>query len=677
MQTHLSLARLVASDANFRLTSGLDRDSINMNHYQPLWTLADYERFLDHPASDIRFWAKSHIEKEYPEASPRLLARLADDPDALLQFSGIEALGKLADAKSEAKLLQLLPQVNASNRGWIITYLAQMHSATFLPVLLPIIASIDLDNPRQATGFAGFSYASSVEALGAYDEPAASELLWRVIDHSKWDGYLSMGAVRALFKHPQPQLLARVLRRLLQLNRSDQDERASGWQAIAAAIGVEQLFGEVMEDDNLTGVLKKRVSWENVESKLSAPLLAACAASNDTESFDQAYFFRLLEDEFQQKLDERGDNLAVLLDEWQRGVPPVGYAKRTLYSWQLLHTAQDLAPTLATAPLNHQLAICNLALLAFLQFETDENDEKSVAAASDEVQRQAILLDILAAPRQNVLATIVDQVSALGAAALPRLAAILRDEAYWPRQRALHVITTMARAQPGAADALIMPLIDLLAEDGGDFLNEACADALRAIGPAVVEPLAAAMSPENLVLEIYGFAVIADIPALASVDALERYIARHQEIDTDFGESLVQLGQPQSIKFLLQFYDGKHPRLARALYTIGLLNGLESDAMTSWANVIADDQRRRENMDFNLEDILRGLNATSPQTVQPKQIDKPQAMQPKQIDKPQAVQPMLVNQAQAEKAAQKARKQKRNQAKATQKAQKKAKKKKR
>lgn len=84
-----------------------------------LWTLADYERFLKHPDAEVRFWAKQHIATEYPEQVSRLLVGLANDPDLLLQFSGIEALGSLTDPESEAQLFALLPQVDENNQGWI------------------------------------------------------------------------------------------------------------------------------------------------------------------------------------------------------------------------------------------------------------------------------------------------------------------------------------------------------------------------------------------------------------------------------------------------------------------------------------------------------------------------------------------------------------------------------
>lgn len=90
-----------------------------------LWTLADYERYLAHPDTEVRFWAKQHIATEYPEQAPHLLVRLLNDPEPLLQFSGIEALGSLPGPESETQLLALSPKVDESNESWITTYLAR------------------------------------------------------------------------------------------------------------------------------------------------------------------------------------------------------------------------------------------------------------------------------------------------------------------------------------------------------------------------------------------------------------------------------------------------------------------------------------------------------------------------------------------------------------------------
>ncbi|MEZ4728867.1 MAG: HEAT repeat domain-containing protein [Caldilineaceae bacterium] len=121
-----------------------------------LWTLADYERFLDHPDAEIRFWAKQHITTEYPEQASRLLVRLVNDPDSLLQFSGIEALDSLTDPESEAQLFALLPQVDENKQGWIITYLARRQSARFLPMLLEQVGSLDLQ-PKPGYDFLRFT----------------------------------------------------------------------------------------------------------------------------------------------------------------------------------------------------------------------------------------------------------------------------------------------------------------------------------------------------------------------------------------------------------------------------------------------------------------------------------------------------------------------------------------
>lgn len=340
------------------------------------------------------------------------------------------------------------------------------------------------------------------------------------------------------------------------------------------------------------------------------------------------------------------------LAAWQAGDEPVGYHRRTLAGWQILSTCARLAFP-ADAP-HHALTARDLGILILGQYLLDEDDETRLAAATNGEERRAVLLAILNSPRQTVYATVVEEVVALGPSVALDLMPILAADVYGPLARTLNVVRGLARAHPGAADALIPTLIDLLDRDVGDFVNEACANAMRAIGPAIVEPLAAALTPENSALEIYGTGVLSDIPVQAAVDAIEEYIAEQGEIDSFQWESLLHLGQRQSIKFLRQFYNGRNLRLAHTMHTIGLLHGLNNEEMDAWAKVVKEDELARDRNAFDFADLRRRLDFTMAQPLQ-----APGATPDKR-----------------DEAERKARKKKRDQAKATKKAQQKAKKKK-
>lgn len=614
-----------------------------MIEYQPLWTLADYERFLSHPNEDIRFWAKEHLTQEYPAEASRLLSRLHHDPNALLQFSAIQALGASNEPESEATLLALLPQVDDTHQGWITLYLAQRQSTPLLPTLLAQVAAFDLSKPAPASPLLD---EMRVKALGEYTDPQALAALWRLCEGYRWDSRFQVTIYTALWRHPDAERLPRLLARLVQLRKVNDHEHGSAWTVIGDTIGLGEMVAELMDIDDLTAFLEEVTEWWGV-APFPDEQMASMRAAPTADAL-----LSLVADLFRQTAIARGDQLTDWLAAWQSGAAPVSYQRRTLYGWQILTTLTQLP--LATAAPYHRLAARTLALLTLGQYLRDENDEARLAAATTAEQRRAALLTILASPRQQVRETIVEEVVALGPTIAPDLIPILQGEPYWPLERALKVVKQLAEAYPGSVDALIPALIDLLGQDRGDFVNEDCEYALRAIGPAVIKPLATAMTPDNSALAIYSAGVLAHIPVQAAVDALEEYISEQEEIDSFQAEQLFHLGHRQSIKFLRQFYDGKNPRLAQTLYLLGLLHGLETEEMAAWQRTVAADQRVREREDFGLAAVQRGLDFLQPL-------------------------PMHYNvtaSSAKEEAERKARKKKRDQAKATKKAQQKAKKKK-
>lgn len=616
-----------------------------MGPQQPLlWTLADYERLLAHPSSDVRFWAKQHIATEYPEQAPQILVRLLNDRDELLQHSAIEALGSLAEPDSEERLLALLPQVDENNQGWITTYLGRRQSAQILPSLLQEVASLDLTQPKAERDFRDFS---RIAALGEYTDPRATALLWQLVDGYGWDSRFQETVYNALLRHLDAMRLPRLLERLIQLKKVNEQEHASAWHAIAAAVGLERMLGEVSAEDEFAEFLEESEAWWGL-----APFTPELRQTIG-EHYQQADLFSILVSAFQQEAAARNEPLDEWLAAWQAGSEPVGYRRRTLAGWQLLTTCARL--TFPTDIPHHALLARDLGILILGQYLLDEDDEKRLAITANAEERRTALLAILNSPRQNVYATVVEEVVALGPSVAPDLMPILAADTYWPLERALNVVRDVTRAHPGAADTLIPTLIDLLSRDVGDFVNEACANAMRAVGPAIVKPLAAAFTSENSTLEIYGIGVLSDIPVQAAVDAIEAYITEQGEIDAFQWESLLQLGQRQSIKFLRQFYDGRNPRLAHTMHTIGLLHGLNNEEMDAWAAVVKADAEVREQSTFDFHSLRRGLDFTMAQP-----LLTPTTAQNKRDD-----------------AARKARKKKRNQAKATKKAQQKTKKKKR
>ncbi|MFN8494789.1 MAG: HEAT repeat domain-containing protein [Caldilineaceae bacterium] len=611
-----------------------------------LWTLDDYQRFLHHPDQLVRFWAYRHIDDQYPQEANRCIATLIDDTDSLLQFNAIKAMGELGGAENERKLLDLLPKAQGNNRHWAMLSLSRMHSALFLPILLEEVRRID---PRQTqSGFWPVEF-SPLQALGEYAAPEARALLWKLAEQYGRDDQFMHYVFAALVQQADAETLPRLVRRLFAIKPQNTQWASPAATALADAVGLERLFGNLAHESDPWEVFGEIEGWSDLTLPLPTALTDAIREYNIAPKHkDDEKLVRLSLVIFEQTANERADDLAGWLAEWQTGRRPVGYRMRALGSWQMLKILNELG----VRQLSHhrKIEMRNFGLVLLGQYLLDEQDEQRLATVTDETERRQTLLELLAAPRQNVLATIEQEVAALGPGVIPDLIELIEGENFWPQLRALETLTKIAQAQPGAGDAAIPAIVDLLAEDAGDMMNEACSVALRAIGPAAVEPLAARLPTESDTFEIYATGTLSEIPIQASVDALEKHIASKEALEEWDCENLASLGQLQSLAFLRKYAEGDDPLLASYCYTIGLLHGLQGPEMAAWGKLV--EAERVEAAQRQSQLTSNGLN--------------------RRLSRPQAA-PALTTGNNVER---KAKKQKRLQAKATQKAQRKTVKKK-
>ncbi len=608
---------------------------------QLLWTLDDYARFLQHPDILVRFWAFRHLEDQYPSAAPRLVATLLDDPDSLLQFNAIKALGELGGAENERKLLALWPQVQDNNRYWVMLSLSRMHSAAFLPLLLEEVGQIDLRRPQQ--GFWPIEF-SALQALGEYADPQARALLWQLAEQYQHDDSFMHYVYAALVQQADAATLPRLVRRLFAIKPQNAQSASPAATALVDAVGLERLFADLAQQPDPGELFMVIEGWSDIEVSIPMELREAIGEYNRTAKHkDDDRLMRLSLAAFEQTSGHRGDDLAAWLAEWQAGARPVGYRMRSLGSWQMLKTLHELG--IRQLPHHRKIELRNFGLVLLGQYLIDQDDEQQLANATDEMLRRQTLLGILAAPRENVLANIEQQVAALGPTVVPELSELIEGENFWPQLRALETLTKIAQAEPGAADAAIPAILDLLVADEGDIMNEACSVALRTIGPAAVEPLAALLSTDSDAFEIYATGALSEIPVQAAVDALEKYLASKPNIEEWDCENLASLGQLQSLAFLRKYDEGDDPVLASYCYTIGLLHDLKGPEMERWRKLVEADRAEAEQR--QAQSTLDGLT--------------------RRLARSQAA-PALPTASNAER---KAKKQKRLQAKATQKAQRK------
>jgi HEAT repeat protein len=545
--------------------------------YQLIWTLEDYRRFLRHPDPIARGWAADRIEQQYPQQAAENFVGLLTDPDSHLQITAASAIGKSGDTRYEPALLAAFPESEGYVRNWFMTTLGQLRSPALLPKLVAELEAAPAQCPPEEQDM--LALRSVVEALGYYPDEAARSALWQFVERYLDDDRITYAAFEGLLNFAEPDTILRLVQRYHQLNpRAD-----AAWQhavlAWAEVVGVDRLTQETMRvmPDGPDGALWQLDDW------LQQDILYS-------EAFEDAFYDAASESyigvlphiltELERVAAERGDDLPAWLEEWRAGEQPGGYRWRMLYAHHVIAALAEHPPS---GEKQRQEAVAlGLALLG--QALTDRNDEAMLQAAPDEPARQKVLLDILGSIRQNVMPTVVGQVAALGPGVVPDLIHILEGDYFWALPRALEALTPIARAHPGAADAAISAILDLIDEDQSDYVLEPAGEVLVAIGPRVIEPGAARLG-QDFTYDIYVCYALGEIPTQASAEALLNYIGEKQLLEEYEAESLADLGHPAAIPFLRAYYEPGDPLLGTVLYKLALLNDYTGPEMVEWWGV--------------------------------------------------------------------------------------------
>ncbi len=556
-----------------------------------LWTLEDYQERLLHENYFVRHWAFDRITEQYPEQKVAAAALLIDDSDRHLQIEAIQALGKLGGAAHEAKLLALRPAADESTRQWITRALAEMHATEFLPLLLAEIRTLDL-SAADAREFP-LEYAA-IDALGAYNEAEATALLWQLFERYPFDDTLAMHMAEALLKYPVLATVPHLIRRWQQLQPVERT-----WHSLGSALA--ELYDQRLLYDDIAHETDPQAQWELIgewfDQEIAIPptvqevLDQVVGAKEDGDHANTPNaLFDAYWAAYQSIAGTRGDDPRAWLAGWEIGETLTGYQQRALHGWQALETLTQLSYTEISR--QRQAPFIAYGTLVLAHYLVDENDEERLVAVTNDADRADVLLAILASPRKTVLADLETQVAALGPVVVPPLVALLQADQHWPIVRALNVLAVIARHHPGSADTAVAAILDLLRnDDAGDFISEAAGDTLIAIGPAVVAP-AVDDWEEEITYSIFVAHALANIPVQASVDALEARIRASEELtEMDWGY-LVDLGQRQSIELIQAYFDGEHPHIATALYTLGALHNLSGPEMTLWGTLANAENER-------------------------------------------------------------------------------------
>jgi hypothetical protein len=299
----------------------------------------------------------------------------------------------------------------------------------------------------------------------------------------------------------------------------------------------------------------------------------------------------------------RGDDVVAWRAQWESGAALAGYRRQAVLT--LLTLEAFRSPLMPRPEHLADEAVVGLALVC--QLSVDQDDEGRLAAA--EIKTTA-LLAILSQEREHVLPDCVERVAALGAGVVPALVQLLRlGSGTWGAIRAARALEQLARRDPSSCQLAIPALIAPITDQEGDFLLEACSDALVAVGAAVVEPIAAALNDDST-RDIYLMGVLSKIPTERSAEIIANLLARDQPDDWRqldmYAGALADVGSPAAIGVLEPLWKPEDPNLAAHLLVLHVINGRDHPLLPKWrALAQAEDVRVRrltESLRISLND---------------------------------------------------------------------------
>jgi HEAT repeat protein len=553
--------------------------------YQPLWSLDDYQQFLQHPDPIIRNWAARHIEGQYPDRAAESFVGLLTDPDPHLQITACRAISQSDDPRYEPALLAVYPESEGFVRNWLMTTLAQLRSPGLLPQLIAELETAPDQHPSDERR--ELALKSIIEALGYYPDEVARSALWQFIERYRDNDRLAYAAFVGLLRFADPTALPRLVRRYGRLKVRNTDTWHNATIALAEAVGLDYLTRQVIDmiPGNSDDIIWLLDEWWEQEIDYSA------AFGSAFDKMALAGYEDLLPHilaELERVVAERGDDPAAWLAAWQAGERPEGYQWRLLYARELIAALVEQPPPTKTR--YREAVALSLALLG--QVLTDQNDEAMLESAPNELLRQAILFSILESLRQNVLPDVVEQVVALGPGVVPHLIEVLKENRFWPLPRALEALTQIARQHPGAADEAVAAILDLIDDDQGDTILNTAAEALTAIGPPAIAPAAEGLGLVDFAYDIYVCAALSNIPTDASAVALVGHLIAKGAMDEFEADALAELGHPLAIPYLRDYYNWRDDaQLCTILYTLAVLNNYTGPEFKEWRKVAQEDYR--------------------------------------------------------------------------------------
>ncbi|MBI5030123.1 MAG: SEC-C domain-containing protein [Chloroflexi bacterium] len=487
---------------------------------EPLWRLQDLEHLTTHPSDLVRDWVRDRVEHLPlgPDAS-RILLRLLNDPDEKIVSLSAVHVRETGDAHTGPALLDVLPRYHGNTAGNLMMALGRLRYAPSLPMLLE-----RLQQPQDFSEYLG-----NVIALAQFGGDRVRAILLKEWTNAPENEMAVSAVAGALLTLDDDTVIALIVAKYLQ---------------------APPQYNRLLKDLRHT----LQIDWicENLSDAVKRDLDAVC-----TE----------LREEYHLPMEEifSEEARAQLARDWSK---PRGLAERAaIYAQVAREAVGRRGLETASSKFARQSMRWLAALDAFaqhlhrtqVQVSRDQLTKLDDAGAREletflivtatlaggsrdyhtEIQsvsdRVVALWKLWLADDPFVPDDLGDEIAALGAAAIPRLAAMVQPEHFtWGGERAATTLAKIARATPQDAAMLAPIAVEWLAHDAIDMILEAGRDILVALGETSLDAIAAVMPGQNSRQQIYLLGALGDIPYAGSaqliLDHLESLLIAHDEL---------------------------------------------------------------------------------------------------------------------------------------------------
>ncbi len=497
---------------------------------EPLWWhVDDVARFVKHPDLPLRRWALDRLRKRFPTQAGEAMVPLLDDSDSYIALMASEFLAKTRDKERFGPiLLECLQRAEGVRFGYLSVALARLD---YREALALILARLERAR-REREALDVNEILRITDALGKFGGDQARQALWQVLNSMSQDRFWAGAVMSDLLEAAQPEDISPLVRIYRSWPANQQGSRQLG--SFASAVGAGRLTqaSESVIQDSFDTVLERIVWWQGGEPELSEECVNGLIRAFERKHKDT---FRVLLHEVRRIVEQRGDDLDGWQAAWEAGERPVGYRRRVLFTILILKA-------FAARPnprLEQRIRESSLGLALLCQLGIDRDDQARLDAAEDQSET---LLTILAEDREHVLPNIIERVAALGPEIGPRLAAMVDpDDLGWGVIRIVRAIAHTAHLYPGSCDVAIPVLLEMVKDNQGDFLLEACSDALEAIGPVAVQSIVKRMRDDDA-RQIYLTYSLGEIPTESAAQAILSWIADGLVVEEMQSTSLSDVG---------------------------------------------------------------------------------------------------------------------------------------